>query len=63
MTARRAPSALAHVLTVAAGLLVFAAIFTYTGEGELMAAAFSGLGTTVLIQLGLLLSAWRAPRL
>jgi len=61
MTRRRA-SPLAHVLTVAAGLLVFAAIFVYTGEGEIMAAAFSGLGTTVLIQLGLLLAAWQAPR-
>lgn len=43
---------LEHLVTVAAGLAVFAAIFIYTGEGEIMAAAFGGAGTALLIRLG-----------
>lgn len=54
---RQTPWELRHILAVALGLGVFATIFLYTGEGEVMAAAFSGLGGALLVYAGAHLAA------
>ena len=56
-SARQGPWELRHILAVALGLAVFATIFLYTGEGEVMAAAFSGLGGALLVYAGAHLAA------
>jgi hypothetical protein len=55
-------NSLRHGLAVAAGLAAFATIFLYTGESEVMAAAFGGLGSMLFVYLAAEARGWLGGR-
>ena len=46
--------AVRHIAAITAGLSVFAFIFTYTGDADLLYAVGTGLGVSLLVYLGAL---------
>jgi peptidoglycan/LPS O-acetylase OafA/YrhL len=52
MTGRPRSASVLHTAAIVASLLVFALIFTYTGDADLFFAVGSGLGAAIVIYLG-----------
>jgi hypothetical protein len=50
-----------HVAAVTAGLLVFALVFTYTGDADLLFAIGGGVGTGLIVSLAARLSRCNTP--